>query len=85
VIANTFPITAMGSTSIRSGRTSLFPAVTPRTAGFHTVDTASLTDLSLFITIILVFVGASRATTGGGVKRSTGALLALSIGALLKY
>jgi trk system potassium uptake protein TrkH len=63
---------------------SYFLAVTPRTAGFNTVDTASLTDLSLFITIILMFVGASPAGTGGGVKTSTFALLVLSVRAILR-
>jgi trk system potassium uptake protein TrkH len=63
---------------------SYFLAVTPRTAGFNTVDTASLTDLSLFITIILMFAGASPAGTGGGVKTSTVALLALNIRAILR-
>jgi trk system potassium uptake protein len=40
--------------------------------------------LSLFITIILMFVGASPASTGGGVKTSTVALLAMSIRAILR-
>jgi trk system potassium uptake protein len=63
---------------------SYFLAVTPRTAGFNTVDTASLTDLSLFITIILMFVGASPAGTGGGVKTITFALLVLSVRSILR-
>jgi trk system potassium uptake protein len=63
---------------------SYFLAVTPRTAGFNTIDTAALTDLSLFITIILMFVGASPAGTGGGVKTSTFALLVLIIRAILR-
>jgi hypothetical protein len=41
---------------------------TPRTSGFNTVDTASLTDLSLFITITPIVVAASPASTRGGVK-----------------
>jgi trk system potassium uptake protein TrkH len=61
-----------------------FQAVTSRTAGFNTIDTASLTDVSLFITIILMFVGASSAGTGGGVKTSTVALLVLNIRAILR-
>jgi trk system potassium uptake protein TrkH len=61
-----------------------FLAITPRTAGFNTVDTAALTDLSLFITIILMFVGASPASTGGGVKTSTFALLVLNIRSILR-
>jgi trk system potassium uptake protein TrkH len=63
---------------------SYFQAVTSRTAGFNTIDTASLTDVSLFITIILMFIGASPTSTGGGVKTSTFALLILSVRAILR-
>ena len=63
---------------------SYFLAVSSRTAGFNTIDTASLTDLSLFITIILMFIGASPTGTGGGVKTSTFALLVLSVRAILR-
>jgi trk system potassium uptake protein len=63
---------------------SYFQAVTSRTAGFNTIDTASLTDVSLFITIILMFIGASPTGTGGGVKTSTFALLVLSVRAILR-
>ncbi|HSF30619.1 MAG TPA: TrkH family potassium uptake protein [Candidatus Tectomicrobia bacterium] len=63
---------------------SYFQAVTSRTAGFNTIDTASLTDLSLFITIILMFIGASPTGTGGGVKTTTLALLVLSVRAILR-
>ena len=56
-----------------SGRilTSLFSSVTARTAGFNTVDTASLTDASKLLTMLLMFIGGSPGSTAGGVKTTT--------------
>ncbi len=53
---------------------SLFQAITPRTAGFNTVDIASLSLPSLLLLIWLMFIGASPGSTGGGVKTTTGFL-----------
>jgi trk system potassium uptake protein TrkH len=58
---------------------SLFQSITPRTAGFNTVDTSALKDVTLFITIILMFIGASPGSTGGGIKTSTFAVLILAV------
>ncbi len=55
--------------------TSLFQSVTPRTAGFNTVDTGALSDATLVILAILMFIGASPGSTGGGIKTSTFAVL----------
>jgi trk system potassium uptake protein TrkH len=58
---------------------SLFQSVTPRTAGFNTLDYSSMSNLTLLGTIILMFIGASPGSTGGGIKTSSlGVLLALS-------
>ncbi len=54
---------------------SIFQSVTPRTAGFNTVDIGSLTDSCLYILILLMFIGASPGSTGGGIKTSTLAVL----------
>ena len=51
--------------------TSLFSAVTARTAGFNTVDTGALTDASKMLTVILMFIGGSQGSTAGGVKTTT--------------
>lgn len=51
--------------------TSLFNSMTPRTAGFNTVDTAALTDASKLLTMILMFIGGSPGSTAGGVKTTT--------------
>ena len=50
---------------------SFFSAVTPRTAGFNSVDTASLSDASKLLTVILMFIGGSPGSTAGGIKTTT--------------
>ncbi len=50
---------------------SLFQAITPRTAGFDTITQTSFTSGSQLLTMILMFIGASPASTGGGVKTTT--------------
>lgn len=58
---------------------SLFQAVTPRTAGFHTVPLSALHPATLFVLVLLMFIGASPGGTGGGIKTSTIAVLILTI------
>lgn len=48
-----------------------FQSVTSRTAGFNTIDIANMTNAGLFITIALMFIGASPGSTGGGIKTTT--------------
>lgn len=50
---------------------SWFQSVTPRTAGFNSLDIASLRSATQFLIIILMFIGASPNSTGGGIKTST--------------
>ena len=50
---------------------SFFSAVTPRTAGFNSVDTASLSDASKLLTVILMFIGGSPGSTARGIKPTT--------------
>lgn len=59
--------------------TGFFNAVTPRTAGFQTADMSDYTLPSLLIIILLMWIGASPASTGGGIKTSTFALASLNI------
>ncbi|HUP01790.1 MAG TPA: TrkH family potassium uptake protein [Gemmatimonadota bacterium] len=54
---------------------TLFQSVTPRTAGFNTVPYGELTNATLMLTLILMFVGGSPGSTAGGVKTSTVAIL----------
>jgi len=53
----------------------LFQSITCRTAGFNTMDIASLKDATLAMMIFLMFFGASPGSCGGGVKTTTLALL----------
>jgi trk system potassium uptake protein TrkH len=55
---------------------SLFQSVTARTAGFNTLDIAMLNPVTLFILVMLMFVGASPGSCGGGVKTTTLAVFA---------
>ena len=52
-----------------------FQSVSPRTAGFNSIDLNSLFLSSQLLIIILMFIGASPGSTGGGIKTSTFALL----------
>ena len=63
---------------------SLFQSVTPRTAGFNTVDIGALTNATLLLMFILMFIGASPGSTGGGVKTTSSAILGLLIWTRLK-
>ena len=58
---------------------ALFASVTTRTAGFDTVPPASFSGLGQAIMIILMVIGASPASTGGGIKTTTFGVLAISV------
>jgi trk system potassium uptake protein TrkH len=62
---------------------AFFTAATPRTAGFNVVPTDSLYPGTLFFIIILMFIGASPASTGGGIKTTTFILIIGTVRALL--
>jgi trk system potassium uptake protein TrkH len=55
---------------------ALFGAITPRTAGFNTVDYAQVTEPAAFMTILLMMIGGAPGSTAGGLKVTTVALLA---------
>ena len=59
--------------------TSLFQSVTARTSGFNTVDIGQLTNTTILTLIVLMFIGASPGSTGGGIKTTSFALLLLMI------
>lgn len=64
--------------------TSFFGSVTPRTAGFNTVNISALSRPTLLITILLMWIGASPASTGGGIKTSTFAVAMMNIYAVIR-
>jgi trk system potassium uptake protein TrkH len=59
--------------------TSFFQSITPRTCGFNTVNIGLLANETILILLILMFIGASPGSTGGGVKTTSAALLFLMI------
>ena len=63
---------------------ALFCSVTPRTAGFNTVDIAGLTDCSKLLTVILMFIGGSPGSTAGGAKTTTVVVMLLSAVAMIR-
>ncbi|BDP40712.1 potassium transporter KtrB [Deinococcus aetherius] len=50
---------------------SFFQSVVTRTAGFNTLDYGVMGPATLFLSIILMFIGANPGSTGGGIKTST--------------
>ncbi len=64
--------------------TALFTATTPRSAGLNTVDFNHLNLSSILIIILLMWIGASPASTGGGIKTSTFAIATLNFINLVK-
>ncbi len=58
--------------------------VMPRTAGFNSVDIAAMHPATLLVTDALMFIGAGNASTGGGIKIATFAVLAWAIWAELR-
>lgn len=72
----------IGSTELTSSGkvlASFFQSVTPRTAGFNTIDQNSMGLAAKMLTMLLMFIGASPAGTGGGVKTSTVAVIILLV------
>ena len=64
--------------------TALFGASTPRTAGFNTVDNSALSFSTTMLVFLLMWIGASPASTGGGIKTSTFAIATLNFVSLAR-
>jgi trk system potassium uptake protein TrkH len=58
---------------------AFFQAVSPRTAGFNTIDIGAMAPATLFLLMVLMFVGAAPGGTGGGIKVTT---LGITVAAL---
>lgn len=58
---------------------AFFDAVTARTAGFNTTDTAALSSSSKLLTILLMLIGGSPGSTAGGIKTVTVMVLAVYV------
>lgn len=58
---------------------SFFQAVTPRTAGFNTMDLSSMTGASRAVMILLMLIGGAPGSTAGGMKTTTFVVLVLNV------
>ena len=58
---------------------SFFQGITPRTAGFNTIDYGGMEESSILFTMILMFIGAGSVSTGGGIKLTTFVILITSV------
>ncbi|HPM01684.1 MAG: potassium transporter Trk [Candidatus Cloacimonetes bacterium] len=63
---------------------SFFQSTTTRTAGFNTIDFSKISYASVLISIILMYIGASPGSTGGGIKTPTLAIIILSVVSIIK-
>ncbi|MGD6871871.1 TrkH family potassium uptake protein [Sutcliffiella horikoshii] len=63
---------------------SYFQAVTPRTAGFNTIDIGVMETSSILFILFLMFVGAGSTSTGGGIKLTTFIIIILAVSTFIK-
>lgn len=63
---------------------SFFQSVTTRTAGFNTISLSSLFPHTLYLFVLVMFIGANPGSCGGGIKTTTFAILFQSVRATLK-
>lgn len=63
---------------------AFFQAVTPRTAGFNTIDISKISITTTLFIMLLMWIGASPGSTGGGIKTTSFALIVLKIRSMIK-
>jgi trk system potassium uptake protein TrkH len=80
VIEYTNPNTLGGLSSLEDKLWgAYFQAVTTRTAGFNSLDIANLDESTIILMLLLMFVGAGSASTGGGIKLTTFLVIFLAV------
>lgn len=77
-------VLAMHQTTFGKFTTAMFSSITARTAGFNSMDYALVTVPGLLVMILLMWIGASPGSTGGGIKTTTFALAVLNVFSLAK-
>lgn len=73
-----------GMTPIQKLLGAFFASVTPRTAGFNTIDVAAMSNAGMLLTMLLMFIGGSPGSTAGGAKTTTMIVLAFYAVAMLR-
>lgn len=74
-----------GMSAPQAALAALFQSVSPRTAGFNSVDLTALSPLGKLVTILLMLVGAAPGSTGGGFKVTTLAVLFLGLASIFLH
>ena len=78
ILENGNPLTLQKLSFSEKLLASFFQSVVPRTAGYYSVNFAGLYDTSIFLMIILMFIGGSPGSMAGGIKTTTFGALALT-------
>lgn len=73
------PATLGGMSTVEKIYAALFQSVTARTAGFASIDITQMNDLTKVFMMVLMFIGAGTGSTGGGIKVTTFAVLAMAV------
>lgn len=73
------PVTLGGLSSAEKLLAAMFQSVTTRTAGFYTIPQGALSDASIAVTDVLMFIGGGSGSTAGGAKMVTIGVLLLSV------
>lgn len=58
---------------------AFFQSVTPRTAGFNSIDQGKMSEISKLVTTLLMFIGAAPGSTGGGIKVTTFGVIIIAV------
>ena len=74
----------VGMTSVQKLLGALFASVTPRTAGFNTVDIGAMSNAGILLTMLFMFIGGSPGSTAGGAKTTTMVVLMFYAIAMLR-
>lgn len=77
------PETIQQLTVLETGIVSFFHS-SARTGGFSTIDIAEMNPATLFFIIVLMFIGASPGSTGGGIKVTTALIILLSVWTMIR-
>lgn len=78
------PETLKGLPFIHKLINSIFTSITPRTAGFNTISVSGLRESTALLIMMLMFVGASPSSTGGGIKTVTAGVLFMSLASTIR-
>jgi trk system potassium uptake protein TrkH len=80
IVSGTVGIIILEHTDLLS---SFFQSVTARTAGFNTIDIGKMSEAGQFFMMVLMFIGASPGSTGGGIKTTTTFALIVSLSSMI--